>query len=119
MKLTGTEWMDDGACRDVDPELFFPARAVDTEPAKRVCRGCPVREACLEYAVAERVVFGIWGGTTERQRRRLRREARVAGMTHATRCEDCGAPFAHEHHSARYCSAVCRNRASRARRRVA
>ena len=60
-------------CRGVDPELFFPARGASTAEAKEVCRGCVVRIACLDYAVAANEKQGIWGGMSERERRRVRR----------------------------------------------
>ena len=71
-------WLDRAACRDHDPELFFPdsdiqpARA-HVEAAKKVCRGCPVRGTCLRWALDHGQEAGIWGGTTERERRQLRR----------------------------------------------
>jgi WhiB family redox-sensing transcriptional regulator len=60
-------------CRGVDPELFFPARGASTGEAKEVCRGCVVRIECLDYAVAANEKQGIWGGLSERERRRVRR----------------------------------------------
>lgn len=65
-------WKAQGACRDVDPRLFFPERGESTREAKAVCAGCPVRAECLEYALDQHEHFGIWGGTSERERRRLR-----------------------------------------------
>ena len=71
-------WRADAACRDGDSEIFFPVGDSDAalevvEQAKAVCQTCPVREACLQYALETRQVDGIWGGTTEDERRRLRR----------------------------------------------
>ncbi len=60
----------------VDPDLFFPERGASTREAKEVCRGCVVREECLDYAITNGEKFGIWGGMSERERRRVRR-ARV------------------------------------------
>ncbi len=60
-------------CMGVDPDLFFPERGASTREAKEVCRGCVVREECLEYALDNGEKFGIWGGMSERERRRLRR----------------------------------------------
>lgn len=68
-----------GACAGLDLAWFFPERGEPTGPAKAVCRGCPVREACLEYALAAGETFGIWGGMSERERRRLRRQRRQPG----------------------------------------
>ena len=67
------EWMTLARCRGIDPDLFFPERGASTQEAKGVCRGCVVREECLEYALANGEKFGIWGGLAERERRRLRR----------------------------------------------
>ncbi len=65
-----------GACRGADPDLFFPEQGVSLEPAKRICGDCAVKDECLEYALDNRERFGVWGGTSERERRRLRRERR-------------------------------------------
>lgn len=77
---TGTPpWMDYANCLGVDPDLFFPERGASSEPAKAVCRGCVCRNPCLEYALRNGEKFGIWGGTSERERRNIRRaRARVA-----------------------------------------
>jgi WhiB family redox-sensing transcriptional regulator len=69
-------WQARANCMGVDPELFFPERGASTREAKEVCRGCVVREDCLEFAIANGEKFGIWGGMSERERRRVRR-ARV------------------------------------------
>lgn len=66
-------FFDRGACAGLDPELFHPGRGESTGPAKTVCRSCGVRVDCLEWALANREVHGIWGGTSERERRRVRR----------------------------------------------
>lgn len=71
-------WMDDGACVGADPEVFFIERGESAAPAKAICAGCPVRELCLEYALERGEKFGVWGGKSERERRRLRRARRVA-----------------------------------------
>jgi WhiB family redox-sensing transcriptional regulator len=69
-------WRQRAACRGVDPDIFYPASDEDAEPAKAICHQCPVREACLEYALANRERDGIWGGATERERRRMIRQRR-------------------------------------------
>ncbi|WEO99288.1 WhiB family transcriptional regulator [Streptomyces sp. FXJ1.172] len=74
-------WRDHAACRHVDPDLFFPVGTsgpalVQTERAKTVCGLCPAREPCLHWALATGQSTGIWGGTTELERRTLRRRAR-------------------------------------------
>ena len=66
-------WQRQANCMGVDPDLFFPERGASTREAKEVCRGCVVREDCLEYALANGEKFGIWGGMSERERRRVRR----------------------------------------------
>jgi WhiB family redox-sensing transcriptional regulator len=63
-------------CLGVDPSLFFPERGASSTKAKAVCRGCTVREDCLNYALVRGEKHGIWGGLSERERRRIRR-ARV------------------------------------------
>ena len=64
-------WKAQGACRWVDPELFFPISDVDAEPAKRVCAGCDVRQRCLDHALDTREGEGIWGGLTPGERRAM------------------------------------------------
>jgi WhiB family redox-sensing transcriptional regulator len=72
-------WQDSANCLGVDPDLFFPERGASTREAKEVCRGCVVREECLEFALRNGEKFGIWGGLSERERRRIRRQrAQVA-----------------------------------------
>ena len=71
-------WQDFANCLGVDPDLFFPERGASTREAKEVCRGCVVREDCLEYALQNGEKFGIWGGMSERERRRIRRQRALA-----------------------------------------
>jgi len=66
-------WTVDALCAQVDPELFYPEAGAPNRDAKAVCAGCGVRAECLAYALAHRERFGVWGGTTERERRRMRR----------------------------------------------
>ena len=66
-------WQRSANCLGVDPDLFFPERGGSTREAKEVCRGCVVRKDCLQYALDNSEKFGIWGGLSERERRRLRR----------------------------------------------
>ena len=58
-------------------EVLYPGRGAMAGPARQVCAQCPVRQQCLEFAVSNRIVYGIWGGLTERERRPLRTRARV------------------------------------------
>jgi WhiB family redox-sensing transcriptional regulator len=67
-------WMEHAACAGMDFEVFFPERGQSVIPAQAVCAGCAVRSACLEYALAINERHGIWGGTSERERRVLRRQ---------------------------------------------
>jgi WhiB family transcriptional regulator, redox-sensing transcriptional regulator len=66
-------WMLQAKCLDADPEAFFPEKGGSTREAKRICAACPVREECLEYSLTNEERFGIWGGLSERERRRVRR----------------------------------------------
>ena len=67
------QWQERALCAQTDPEAFFPEKGGSTREAKRICLGCEVRDACLEYALANDERFGIWGGLSERERRRLKR----------------------------------------------
>jgi len=67
------DWRDRALCAEVDPEAFFPEKGGSVRAAKQVCRGCEVRADCLEYALAHDERFGIWGGFSERERRRMQR----------------------------------------------
>lgn len=67
------EWKSAAACRTVDTSIFFPDNDAAAAPALAVCARCPVREECLDFALQTRQHEGIWGGTTESERRRLRR----------------------------------------------
>lgn len=68
-------WQSDALCSQTDPEAFFPEKGGSTRDAKRVCTACEVREQCLQYALANDERFGIWGGLSERERRKLKRRA--------------------------------------------
>ena len=69
-------WRQRAACRGVDPDVFYPVSDEDAEEAKEICAQCAVRQACLEYALANRERDGVWGGATERERRRIVRQRR-------------------------------------------
>ena len=70
-KADHVQWMDFALCAETDPEAFFVEKSGDTRPAKAVCLACPVRLNCLDYAVENRIAWGIWGGLSPRQRRTL------------------------------------------------
>lgn len=77
-------WQDYAACAGhPTPQLWFPTndegQAAAAQEARNICAGCPVRDPCLEYAVANREQHGIWGGTTERERRKIRKQRRRQG----------------------------------------
>jgi WhiB family redox-sensing transcriptional regulator len=79
VEVEDSEWRQHAACRESDPDLFFPVGSTgpslnDISAAKAVCRSCPVRAQCLDYALRTNQGVGVWGGTSEKERRRLRRE---------------------------------------------
>jgi WhiB family redox-sensing transcriptional regulator len=81
--MTGVEasmdadWMTRGRCRDIPPSMFFPSDGVGVDVARRICAECPVQAPCLEYALVERIDHGVWGGASERERRRILRQRRL------------------------------------------
>lgn len=76
-RYTGsTEWMEDAICKNYPPAVFFPEDGVGVDRARRICIGCPVVKECLEYALAEHINHGVWGGTSERERRRITKSRR-------------------------------------------
>jgi WhiB family transcriptional regulator, redox-sensing transcriptional regulator len=85
LEAADRSWQRQANCMGVDPDLFFPERGASTREAKEVCRGCVVREDCLEYALVNAEKFGIWGGLSERERRKIRRrralERRAGGLS--------------------------------------
>ena len=68
------QWMEKGACKDMNPDLFFPHNGENNEEAKAVCIECPVQQECLDYAVSQSGLMGIWGGLSETERRTVRRK---------------------------------------------
>jgi WhiB family redox-sensing transcriptional regulator len=70
-----SSWQERALCAQTDPEAFFPEKGGSTREAKRICVGCEVKAECLAYALANDERFGIWGGLSERERRRLKRRA--------------------------------------------
>jgi len=75
---TTQPWMAHGLCRDHAPGMFFPSDGVGVDKARRICGECPVKEECREYALTYRIEHGVWGGTSERERRRILRDRRLA-----------------------------------------
>lgn len=92
------KWIADAICSETDPEQFFPEKGGSSALAKLVCRNCPVIEQCREYAVNSPMEFdGIWGGTTVRQRRELRRKRGIR-TNNAERIDVCGTPAGAKRH---------------------
>ncbi|HUB71397.1 MAG TPA: WhiB family transcriptional regulator [Acidimicrobiales bacterium] len=71
--------MVQGRCRDLPPEIFFPSDGVGVEVARHYCAECPVKGPCLEYALENHIEHGVWGGASERERRRIARSRRTLG----------------------------------------
>ncbi len=76
-----TKWMSKGNCRNKPPGIFFPSDGLGVEVAKQVCEACKVKETCLSHALKNRIDHGVWGGTSERQRRRLRKEQSLIAVS--------------------------------------
>ena len=70
------EWTQEAECRGMDPQVFFPTDGVGVQAAAAICRACPARQPCLEYALVNRIQHGVFGGLSERARERLLRERR-------------------------------------------
>ena len=79
-----TEWMARGNCAHQPPSTFFPSDGVGVEVARRICATCPVKEPCLEYALRNRIDHGVWGGASERERRRILKRRRLAMLAPAS-----------------------------------
>ncbi|MEY4173413.1 MAG: hypothetical protein RI900_578 [Actinomycetota bacterium] len=76
MSAKEIQWRQLGACRGLEPGIFYPDDDDEALEAKSVCAECSVRVACLEYALNQREKAGVWGGATERERRRMIRQRR-------------------------------------------
>ncbi len=76
MSTTEISWRQRGACNGLDPAVFYPDSEENAEEAKAICASCPVRLSCLEHALTMRERDGVWGGTTEKERRRIIRQRR-------------------------------------------
>lgn len=79
------EWQARALCAQTDPEAFFPEKGGSTRDAKRICARCEVKENCLQYALDHDERFGIWGGLSERERRKIKRQAREAARRRTER----------------------------------
>jgi WhiB family redox-sensing transcriptional regulator len=78
MTIAELAWQDYANCRGADADLFFPERGASTRKAKAICNACEVKDDCLDFAIVNGEKFGIWGGMSERERRRVRRARIVA-----------------------------------------
>ena len=74
---TATAWMADGNCRNYPPAVFFPSDGVGVDRARKICASCPVTATGLEYALENRIDHGVWGGCSERERRRILKRRKV------------------------------------------
>lgn len=104
-------WTEKALCAQTDPDAFFPEKGGTTKPGKRICQGCEVRDECLKYALDNDERFGIWGGLSERERRRLKRELPPPPPAQFT-CKNCHTPFTKESRrgpAPMYCSHACRD----------
>jgi WhiB family redox-sensing transcriptional regulator len=77
-----TSWMARGNCAQEPPSTFFPSDGVGVEVARRICATCIVRDHCLDYALVHRIDHGVWGGSSERERRRILKRRRDLAATH-------------------------------------
>lgn len=84
MKPPVGKWALDGNCRGLDPSIMVPENSHGTAEAKKICVGCTVKAQCLEYALENREHHGVWGGTSERDRRRILRQRRINAAMRAT-----------------------------------
>lgn len=89
---TARDWQMFAACTETDPDAFFPETGSSTRSAKQVCAGCFVRDDCLAYAMEHDERFGVWGGKSERERRRLRPPGHIPAPVAVTEktCTSCG-----------------------------
>lgn len=78
LALHDLSWQDYANCRGADADLFFPERGASTRKAKAICGACEAKAECLEFAIQHSEKFGIWGGLSERERRKIRKERAVA-----------------------------------------
>jgi len=74
---SATAWMSAGNCRNYPPAVFFPSNGVGVDRARKICADCPVLDECLEHALDNRIEHGVWGGCSERERRRILKSRRV------------------------------------------
>lgn len=78
MTIDSIAWFNDADCRDIGPSVFFPHREDNEHIARAICKVCPVKEACLDFAIEHKIEFGIWGGVGIRERKRIARQRRAS-----------------------------------------
>lgn len=100
MSARDLDWQDHGLCQYTDPEVFFPEKGGSVRDAYRICRDCPVRQQCLDYAIGNNIIEGIWGGMSYKRRRALSDTAREAAGQHKNHAgaQPCGTPAAYRRH---------------------
>ena len=76
--MDALDWMPRGLCASLPPSTFFPSDGAGVEEARKICAGCPVKKQCLEHALEQRIDHGVWGGCSERERRRILKRRRAA-----------------------------------------
>lgn len=115
------EWMDSALCAqviiDYDDDPWFPPKGSDGVDAKKVCANSPVRDECYAYAIDDPTLTGVWAGTTEKERQRLRNGHVVTSHLPKT-CHECGESYIGGRLS-RYCSPLCSERHARRTRKKA
>lgn len=106
--LNREPWQERGVCRQVDiGDMFFPDKGGSTKEAKRICAVCPVAAECLQYALDHDERFGIWGGFSERERRRMKRDIPRDEVVLLKACKGCGEAFLPQRNRVVYCSREC------------
>lgn len=85
-----TAWMAEGNCRLHPPSTFFPSDGVGVDRARKICRDCPVSAMCLEYALEQRIDHGVWGGCSERERRRILKRRRQSATVNTGSASEQG-----------------------------
>lgn len=75
--MDNLDWMAQGLCATLPPSTFFPSDGVGVDEARKICAGCPVKDQCLDHALAQRIDHGVWGGCSERERRRILKRRRA------------------------------------------
>ena len=114
-------WRAQAACRGMDANWFHPVRGGSVAAQREVCAGCPVKADCLQYALDNNINVGIYGGTTDKDRRKIKRGITVRMLTF--RCAYCDDVFERPENAKgshqKYCSRPCRDHANYERRRLA